>query len=199
MKILLLGNEGTRLSDFLLRNEDTIITNEKINKSTIYSIKPDFVISYNYKYIINDEIIQLFTQNNIINLHISLLPWNRGADPNFWSFIDKTPKGVTIHCLTNKLDAGDILLQEEIFFSDEETLSSSYIKLQNLIQDLFINNWVNIKTRRIIPYPQPKGGTYHRTSDKDNYFKKLPDGWETKIKVLNEIIDYEVNHGNHCS
>ncbi len=30
-------------------------------------------------------------KKSIINLHISYLPWNKGAYPNVWSFIDETP------------------------------------------------------------------------------------------------------------
>ncbi|MCL0081308.1 hypothetical protein M1N64_03665 [Peptococcaceae bacterium] len=46
-------------------------------------------------------------QGRAINLHISFLPWNRGADPNFWSFIENAPVGVSIHYLDEGIDTGD--------------------------------------------------------------------------------------------
>ncbi|HUX61123.1 MAG TPA: formyltransferase family protein, partial [Ignavibacteriaceae bacterium] len=58
----------------------------------------DFIVSYGYRNIIGKPVLDKF-QGRAINLHISYLPWNRGADPNLWSFFDNTPKGVTIHFL----------------------------------------------------------------------------------------------------
>ena len=37
-------------------------------------------------------------------MHISYLPFNRGAHPNYWSFKDNSPKGVTIHFIDNGID-----------------------------------------------------------------------------------------------
>ena len=63
----------------------------------------DWVISYGYKHILTKEHINL-TKNPILNLHISFLPWNKGADPNYWSWVDDTPKGVTIHAINEEID-----------------------------------------------------------------------------------------------
>ena len=52
----------------------------------------------------------------IINLHISYLPYNKGAHPNFWSFADNTPSGVTIHEVNENLDSGNIIFQKKIEF-----------------------------------------------------------------------------------
>ena len=46
----------------------------------------DFIVSYGYRHILSKNILDLLP-NKIINLHISYLPYNRGADPNFWSFM----------------------------------------------------------------------------------------------------------------
>jgi methionyl-tRNA formyltransferase len=50
----------------------------------------------------------------IINLHPSLLPIGRGADPIPWSIIDQQKQGVTIHMVNSGLDTGVILSQKEI-------------------------------------------------------------------------------------
>jgi len=47
----------------------------------IWQLRPELIVSYNYKYIISSDIIY-FMKGNIVNLNISLLPWNRGLDPN---------------------------------------------------------------------------------------------------------------------
>lgn len=72
------------------------------------------MISYNYSFLVPENIIFIVTAK-IINLHISLLPWKRGSDPNFWSFIENSPKGVTIRKLFAGLEQDSIILQKELF------------------------------------------------------------------------------------
>ena len=187
MRVLLLGKENTKVANFLLENENLIITEIKINLEYLEKVNPDFIISYNYRYLIEEEIIDNFP-DQIINLHISYLPWNRGADPNLWSFIDDTPKGVTIHKITAGLDKGDILLQRKITFQDIETLYTSYMKLQDEIQTLFIDNWNRLKNNLIFAESQVGKGSYHRRKDKEKILSLLPNGWNTKIWELKEII-----------
>lgn len=77
----------------------------------------------------------------IINLHISYLPGNRGAHPNFWSFYDETPSRVSIHLIDTGIDTGPILFQKYVDFNqDEKAFSQTYKKLVIEIEKLFIEN-----------------------------------------------------------
>ena len=50
-----------------------------------------------------------------INVHTSLLPRHRGADPLFWTFhADDRNSGVTIHWLDSRVDSGDIISQQAV-------------------------------------------------------------------------------------
>ena len=71
-------------------------------------------------------------------MHISYLPYNRGFYLNFWSFIDNTKKGVTIHYIDEGIDTGDIIFQKEVF-SNEKT----YNKLKQEIEDFFIETSID--------------------------------------------------------
>ena len=73
------------------------ITVKQSSKKVSYNVVKNFdlVISFGYRHIIEKEIISKF--KNLINVHIGFLPYNRGAHPNFWSFMENTPSGVTIH------------------------------------------------------------------------------------------------------
>ena len=160
MKILFLGgNLSKSIFDWLiLIGEDAIYTEEKINIDFIKKINPDFMISYNYKYKISSDIIK-FMNNKIINLHISYLPYNKGTYPNIWSFLENTPRGVTIHYIDEGVDTGDIILQKKVIFDeDKETLKSSYEILHREIQTLFKENWERIKKEQIKPKKQTGGG-----------------------------------------
>ena len=146
-----------------------------------------FLVSYGYRYIIKKDILDKLC-NSAINLHISFLPWNRGADPNFWSFIEGTPKGVTIHHLDEGVDTGDIIVQKEIEFDSDnnDTLATSYDKLQQEIQQLFMLNWVDIKDGNIPRKRQVGKGSLHKAKDKESISHILTDGWNTPISVLED-------------
>ena len=187
MNLLFLGPEKRpqiALIDFLSNDGNSIIRcEEKLNKEDIAKYGYDFLISFSYRYIISKEILNYF-KDKAINLHISYLPWNKGADPNLWSILENTPQGVTIHQMDYKLDAGQILYQKEISFNEDDTLKSSYEKLQIELVELFIEKWQNIKYNKVTP-KKPKGiGSYHKSSDKNDYMDLLTDGWDTKIKDL---------------
>jgi len=153
----------------------------RLNLEMIQRICPDFVISYNYRFIIQADIIRLVS-DRIINMHISYLPWNRGASPNLWSFLDDTPKGVTIHKLSADLDRGDILCQKEISFDDKiESLRTSYSILHQVIQQLLYENWENILCGNIKAYPQSGSGSYHTKYETEDIMSKLKTSYDEPI------------------
>lgn len=191
MKILFLTNNNISKKMVLyLREEageEVIILERKISKVDILFYKPDWVISYNYRYIIKREILDILPEK-IINLHISFLPWNGGAHPNFWSFLENTPKGVSIHLIDEGVDTGSILLQKEVFFDETiETLESSYLTLHEDIQNLFKSNWFELRQNNITPTLQKEVGTFHYKKD----FKKISSilgkkSWKIPIRELKE-------------
>jgi methionyl-tRNA formyltransferase len=130
-------------------------------------------------------------KDNIINLHVSLLHWNKGAYPNVWSFLDDTQKGVTIHIIDEGIDTGPILVQKEIYMDENtETLKSSYEKLHKEIQKLFKVSWNNIKNKKLKLVSQVLKESVHRIKD----FKKIEillddKGWDILIKEFK--IKYE--------
>ncbi|PIP06388.1 MAG: methionyl-tRNA formyltransferase [Syntrophobacteraceae bacterium CG23_combo_of_CG06-09_8_20_14_all_50_8] len=65
-----------------------------------------------------------------LNIHPSLLPKYRGAAPINWAIINGEKKtGITIIQMVEELDAGDILLQEEIAIGPEEAFDQLHDRL----------------------------------------------------------------------
>ncbi len=186
-KILFLGQENCDLIPWLQAQGEQVIQNtNKISCQYIKEQNIDFIISYGYRHILTQEILSLLP-NKAINLHISYLPYNRGADPNFWSFVENTPKGVTIHYLDKGVDTGDIIIQEEIKFDlTQETLATSYKKLQALIESLFKRHWQSIKRGKCHRKKQIGQGSVHKIKDKEALSHLLINGWDTSVAVLNE-------------
>lgn len=177
MKVLFLGYPTSPLIYFLRdQGEEVICWDKPINKLFIDQNNIEFVVSYGYRYIIKEEVLKHLPKR-VINLHISYLPYNRGADPTFWSIIEKTQTGVTIHEVDAGLDTGDILVQEKTTISPQDTLRSIYARHQQVLQNLFKRHWLEIKQHKIISIKQSKSGTYHRSKDKDFYLKNLGNNW----------------------
>ena len=187
IKILFLeGSISTVLVDWLRnQGEDAIYTTEAIDLDFVKDVSPDVIVSYNYTYQLPMEIIEL-PSLGAINLHISFLPWNRGAHPNIWSFLDDTPKGVTIHNMDKGIDTGSIVCQREVSINeDKETLKTSYEILHREIQSLFKENWVKIKTGKIVATPQAGEGSLHYKWEQSKFEPFIKNHlWETPIKEL---------------
>lgn len=189
MNILLLGEKSNLLSDKLISAGHKIqITCDKISLDMVQNY--DFLISFGYRHIIKKDIVDKF-RNKIINLHISLLPYNRGADPNLWSYLENTPKGVTIHYIDEGLDTGDIILQKQVQDNMEtDTLRTSYDRLINEIITLFNDNIEDILKGNIKANPQhidSVGGglKIHYTKDKAKYAHLLEEnGYDTLVKEI---------------
>ena len=138
----------------------------------------DYVISFNYRHIIPPSLVEKY-QYRMINIHTSVLPWNRGAHPNFWSWYDGTPQGVSIHHIDAGIDTGPLLYRRMVFFEENETLESSYNRLQDEAAKLFCETWPHILSGSIAPHKPKQAGSYHKKSDLDRVFSQFPDGWKT--------------------
>ena len=178
MHILFLGPACPSIEEYFFERRHTYVrTEEALSLAWIKEHHFDFGLSYRYKKIIHQDVIDHFG-GKLINLHISFLPWNRGSDPNLWSYIDGTPKGVTIHRIDAGIDTGDILLQLEVPIDMEtDTLRTSYNKLSLAIEDLFIANADILLNNMLIPKKQADGGSFHLAKDKNKFLSQLEKQW----------------------
>lgn len=148
----------------------------------------DLIVSFGYSHILPRSILSS-VRRPIINLHISLLPWNRGSDPNFWSWFDDTPKGVSIHEIDTGIDTGPLLAQEPLQFanSHNETLESTYNSLRRRLVSLFSRTWPLIRDERISAVPQQGRGSYHRFKERERWWQALPKGPATPVRLIEEM------------
>ena len=87
MKVLFLGEIYNPVYEWLIKNGESVFCyNKKFNLDFIRKNKFDFLISYGYRYIISEDVL-LFFKEKAINLHISLLPYNRGSRLNITCII----------------------------------------------------------------------------------------------------------------
>lgn len=184
MNILALSPHQKRLAPiFAVHGDDCIVCNDAVNVEFVKEARVDRIIVYGYHHPVNREVAQLYA-DKITEMHISYLPWNRGADPNFWSFFDATPKGVTL-C---RLDAGgdriDVYAQRAVEFSASETLATSYERLHSEVEDLLREAWPALRAGALLPRHHVAAGRAHRAHDKDLFFSMLSRGWNTPVLAV---------------
>src|SRR5690606_4616175 len=104
----------------------------------------DLVVSFGYRHIIKQHVLET-SRRPCLNLHMSYLPYNRGAHPNCWSWMDGTPSGVTIHEIDSGLDTGPIVAQAHARIDDTGmTFRQTYALLFAKLEALFIDNYERI-------------------------------------------------------
>ncbi len=184
MRVVLLGPADSPLLAWLEAEGESVITHEEpLTPDSVVTLGADFLVSYGYRHILRRAVLDLFP-DRAFNLHISYLPWNRGADPNLWSFVDDTPKGVTIHHIDAGVDTGDIVIQRLVRFEPGATLRTSYDQLQEAIQESFREVWPAIRAGRAPHHPQRGEGSSHRSRDKEALLPLLTAGWDTPVDDL---------------
>ena len=187
MKVLILSPYPEKISGIIKDAGDGVQSHQDALLPKY--LDADWIISYGYQHILRGPILDLEEyRNRIINIHIGYLPWNRGSDPNFWSWHDDTPKGVTIHQMDEGVDTGPILARVGLPLDPRMTLKMSYGLLQAAAESLFYGAWPSIRDQTIPPDPQPdKGFPAHKKADREAIWHHFPLGWDTPVLDVEEF------------
>lgn len=123
----------------------------------------DMLLSVNFGYIFKSSTLARFRYP--VNLHMSYLPYNKGAHPNVWAIYEGTPAGVTLHVMSPEVDTGDIIAQAEVPVDPAETGKSLYSKLERASAAL-LEEWLPVLMTGCFPTrPMPQGGSCHRADE----------------------------------
>ena len=111
--------------------------NDSESVATIKSLKPDIITVVYYDQILKSEIINI-PPLGAINIHLALAEQYRGCYPTTWALINgATTTGVTIHYISEGIDAGDIIADKEVAISHDCTGEDIYYQLTSVAIDLF--------------------------------------------------------------
>ncbi len=128
--------------------------NIKKDYQRILDVNPDIIITCAYGQIVPKILLET-PKYKAINVHASLLPKLRGGAPIHKAIIyghDKT--GVTIMYMAPKMDAGDIISQEETPILETDNLESIHDKLSILGTNLLLKTLPLIEIGNINPIQQ---------------------------------------------
>ncbi|WP_290700073.1 methionyl-tRNA formyltransferase [Lacinutrix sp.] len=103
------------------------------------------------------KVVWQMPEYGTFNLHASLLPNYRGAAPINWAIINgETKSGVSTFFIDEKIDTGEMILQEAISIDANENAGSLHDKLMHLGSDLVIKTVKHIAIGDVKTTPQPE-------------------------------------------
>ncbi|MBI3342865.1 methionyl-tRNA formyltransferase [Candidatus Gottesmanbacteria bacterium] len=174
---------------WLYENESQVI-------DALEPLKADLVISACYGQKIPWESIAAARFGGL-NVHPSLLPRWRGADPVPWAILNGDRQtGVTVVTLSEKFDDGAIIAQKKVPITDTDTSDALRTKLFTIGSELLIQSLDSVIARSVatkqshkrLPRPPSTAGlaktpsSYARRLTRDDGF----DPWESFLKAFKD-------------
>ncbi len=124
---------------------------------------PELILSFYFRHLLPAEVLEL-PRLGAFNVHGSLLPKYRGRAPVNWAVLNgETETGATLHVMTGKADAGDIVDQEKVEIGPDD----SALQVQRRVTAAA----VEILKRRI---EELKAGTAPRRPQDESQATKFP-------------------------
>lgn len=112
------------------------------------------------------KVVWELPQYGTFNLHASLLPDYRGAAPINWAIINgETKTGATTFFIDDKIDTGEIILQESTTISEDDTAGKLHDKLMYLGADLVLKT-VRLIEKGTVATSKQKGSENLKTAHK---------------------------------
>ncbi len=148
-----------KIETIALENNVRVFEPQKISKEPdiikeLKALECDFFITFAFGQILSQEVIDI-PKYATINLHASLLPKYRGANPICEAILNGDKKtGITTMKTVLELDAGDICMQEEIELDDEITTPELMEKISFLSPNLLDKTLMGLYDNTLIPKPQ---------------------------------------------
>lgn len=167
---------------------DNVYLNElslKGQKDWLERISPDIIFCLGYPRLLNPDLLKI-PKLGSIGFHPTQLPKNRGRHPIIWTLalgLEQTAS--TFFFLGNQADSGDIISQEIIEISTEETAASLYDKLKVIGMKQLREIWTQLNEGTLKSFPQiEKEATWWRKRSKQ-------DGtidWRMSAKTIDALV-----------
>lgn len=140
----------------------------------------DLLISVQYNHKVENAILQKF--HLCVNLHTGLLPNNKGVNTCTVPILrGDSETGVTLHEMTEELDAGDVILQSVYPILSSDTCESLYYKAVSAGVNLF-SQFLDLLT----PYKSGRISSHKIRTIRSNKTPQAPGGYRT----LRNSIDF---------
>jgi methionyl-tRNA formyltransferase len=151
----------------------------------IEAIAPDFIFSFYYRQMLPATILAAASRG-ALNIHGSLLPRYRGRAPVNWAVIrGEARTGATLHYMTEKPDAGDIVDQEAVPILPDDRAFDVFRKIA-VVAELVL--WRSLpalidgRAQRIAQAPQ-EASYFGRRRPEDGRID-----WSSSAKAIHDLV-----------
>lgn len=177
------------------------IENEKLDDfifiQKIKDLKADIAVvcSFNYKI---PKVMLDSVKDGFINIHPSLLPEYRGANPYSSVIInDEKETGVTLHFMDETFDAGDIISQRKLPVFPLDTMGTLFNKLNLIGLEMLLEALQNYENKPLARQKQPVGvfkkGKAMKEEDIVIKYENSAEQIERRIRALNPFISAQTS------
>ncbi len=153
---------GTAVKLTVAESNTRVCQPENVNSEDsiklLKSLNPDLFVVIAYGQILSQEVLNI-PKFLPVNVHASLLPRLRGAAPINWAIIKGDEvTGITVIKMTDKMDAGPIIMQQEAKISDDDTAATLEDKLSVIAARLLMDSIRRIEGNdyKLIPQDEKK-------------------------------------------
>lgn len=149
------------------------------------AIKADLFVVVAFRML--PEVVWDMPPMGTINLHGSLLPQYRGAAPIHWAIINgETETGVTTFKLKHEIDTGNILLQEKIDITPNETAGSLHDKMKDIGAGLLAKTLHQLQAGKLKAVPQTTGQILHHAPKIHNEICEIK--WDRSAGEIDKLV-----------
>ena len=114
----------------------------------------DLLITHAFMRILPEKIFSA-PKLGSINIHPSLLPKYRGPSPAYWALKNKNKHtGLTCHFIDAGVDTGDIIFQQKLTLSPDETMETFLDKQKRIIASVIDQSLVRLNNKNFRPTAQ---------------------------------------------
>jgi methionyl-tRNA formyltransferase len=151
----------------------------------IEAAKPDLLLSFYYRGILPEGLLKL-PRLGAFNVHGSLLPKYRGRAPVNWAILSgEKVTGATLHAMTAKPDAGDIVDQESVPIGPDDTANEVQGRISAAAVKLLERRLEDLKKGRAPRRPQDEAAatTFGRRGPQDGHIE-----WTRTAEQVHDLV-----------
>lgn len=164
----------------------TEVVSKLSNYEEIYkSVSPDFALAIGWYHMIPYSFIDA-TPRGVAGIHGSLLPKYRGNAPLVWAMINgEKQTGVSLFYFEKEVDAGDIIDQEKVDITENDTISDLLKKVESASLSILDRTYPLIEsgTHQSVPQKHEDATYYPARSPKDGEID-----WSMSVKQIRDFI-----------
>jgi methionyl-tRNA formyltransferase len=127
-------------------------------------------------------------EHGTLNIHPSLLPRYRGANPYFWVIHNReSTTGVTLHYMDQQFDTGPVIRQESVELQPDETMGSLFFLLNRMGVDMATDVLEELERNGTTPEgTDQEDGDYPAAPEVQNHHLRID--WEKSFEDVDALV-----------